>query len=139
MLRVRDKPWWMRTWNRRATIAFFGTVYLPKGFRAAFEGTVAMEDVLDHEAIHVARQHAAGMWRWHARYVLSRRFRWQEERAAYHSTLRRRAARGEALGDAERERLAAVLSGWQYLRMTDRATARAFIDAALAEVPAGPP
>jgi hypothetical protein len=138
-LRVRDKPWWMKVFNRRAVVAFFGTVYLPAGFRERYAGTPHYDDVLDHEAIHVARQHAAGMWRWHLRYVLSRRFRWEEEKAAYRSQLRRLRDRGEDLAEADRERLAADLSGGMYLFMTDRSTARAFVEEALGPAPVPPP
>ncbi len=137
-LRVREKPFWLKVFNRRAAVALLGTVYLPGGFRARHEGTARFDDVLDHESIHVARQHAAGMLRWHLLYALSRRFRWEEEKAAYRSELRRLRARGEDLAPEARERLAAELAGAKYLYMTDAATARAFIDEALRE-PAPPP
>ena len=134
-LRVRDKPFWMKVFNRRAVVALLGTVYLPTGFRERHEGTPRYADVLDHESIHIARQHAVGMVRWHLRYALSRRFRWEEEKSAYGSELRRVRARGEDLSEEERRSLAADLSGPKYLFMTDAATARAFIDEALRPPP----
>ena len=131
-MRVREKPWWLGLWNRSAPMALFGTVYLPKGLRERLSGTPRLDDILDHEAIHVARQHAHGMVRWHLRYVFDRRFRWREERAAYHSSLTRMRDRGDVLGDEQRDRLAAELASRKYLFMTSRAAARAFIDACLA-------
>jgi hypothetical protein len=130
-MRVCNKPWWLRLWNRDAPMAFWGTVYLPEGLGERLAGTEELADVLDHEAIHVARQHARGMARWHLRYALSRRFRWREEMAAYHSSLGRLRARGATLDAAARERLAAALAGPKYLFMTTRAEARAFLDGVL--------
>lgn len=128
---VRNKPWWMGVVNGEAPLALWGTIYLPKRLRERLAGTARLDDILDHEAIHVARQHARGMARWHLRYALSRRFRWREEMAAYHSSLGRLRARGETLGAAERVRLAAALAGPKYLFMTTKKEARAFVDACL--------
>jgi len=132
-MEIREKPLWMRLMNRDAAVAFFGNVYLPKGLKERLEreDPERLSDLVDHEMIHVARQHAAGMVRWHLGYVLSRRARWREERAAYHSTLRRLRARGRDLAGDQRERLARELSGVRYLFMTSREEARAFIDRVL--------
>lgn len=130
-MRIREKPWWLRLFNADAPIAFFGTVYLPPRLQKRLAGSPRLEEILDHEAIHVARQHARGMLRWHLRYALDRRFRWREEKAAYHSSLRLLRARGGTLPPAERERLARVLAGPKYLFMTTRREARAFIDECL--------
>jgi hypothetical protein len=127
-MQVREKPWWLRLMNAQAPIAFWGTVYLPPKFRERLAGTSRLDDVIDHESIHVARQHARGMARWHLLYALSPRFRWREEQAAYHSSLRRLRARGETLAPEARDRLARELSGAKYLFMTTRREARAFID-----------
>jgi hypothetical protein len=120
----------MRIFNRGAVVAFFGNVYFPPGLRERLEreDPARLADILDHEAIHVARQHAAGMVSWHLRYALRPSFRWLEEAAAYHSTFARMRARGEVPDAAERERIARELSGAKYLFMTSRAAARAFVD-----------
>ncbi len=133
-MEIRTKPLWLRLFNRRQVLAFFGKVYFPPGLREQLERDAPerLADILDHESIHVARQHARGMVPWHLLYVLSRSFRWQEERAAYHSSLRRARTRGAAPDEAERERLAAALSGATYLFMTSKGEARAFIDRTLA-------
>ena len=130
---VRTKPLWLRLFNASAPIAFFGTVYLPPGLRERLEreDPERLQDILDHEAIHVARQRGRGMLAWHWRYALLRSFRWREEMAAYHSSLSRLRARGLTLGAAERDGLARALSGWKYLFMTTRARARRFVDRCL--------
>jgi hypothetical protein len=134
-LSIRTKPLWMRLFNRGAVIAFFGRVYFPPGLRERLEreDPERLADILDHESIHVGRQHALGIVRWHLDYVLSRRFRWQEEQAAYHSGLSRLRSRGGTLSEAERDRLADRLSGPMYLYMTSRKEARGFIDWVLAK------
>lgn len=133
MVPVRTKPLWMRLWARSAVIAFWGAVYFPPGMRERLEreDPERLADILDHEMIHIARQWAWGRLPWHLSYALSRRFRWQEERAAYHSSLARLRARGATLSAEERERLAATLAGPTYLFMTTKARARAFIDRVL--------
>lgn len=141
-MEIRTKPLWMRIFSRRAVVAFFGRVYFPPGVRERLEreDPQRLADILDHEMIHVARQHARGMVRWHVLYALSRRFRWQEEMAAYHSSLKRAKARGAVPSEEDRERLAAALSGWKYLFMTTRERARRFIDRTIAqEPPPAPP
>lgn len=127
-VRIRHKPWWLRLWAPSAPIAFFGTIYIPREVRARLEGTPLFDDIVDHEMIHVARQHAKGMVRWHFRYLFDARFRWREEMAAYHSQLRRMRARGDTLSAERRDRLARELSGPKYLFMASRREARAFID-----------
>ena len=128
---VREKPLWLRLFNAQAPLALWGTVYLPPGLRESLAGRPELDDILDHEAIHVARQHAHGMAAWHAGYVFSRRFRWREEQAAYHSSLGRLRVRGEPMSEAARDDLAARLSGRMYLFMTSKRDARAFIDRCL--------
>jgi len=132
-MQVRTKPLWMRLWNRSAVIAFWGAVYFPPGLRERLERDEPerLRDLLDHEMIHVARQHGRGMAAWHVGYALSRAFRWREEMAAYHSSLGRLRARGETLDAAARERLAGELSGGKYLFMTSRERARRFVDRCL--------
>jgi hypothetical protein len=135
---IRVKPLWMRLVNREAVVAFLGRAYFPPGMheRLAKEDPERLADILDHEMIHVARQRGRGMIAWHVLYALSRDFRWQEEMAAYHSSLRRLRARGADLDEAARERLARDLSGWKYLFMTSRERARRFVDRVLDEAPA---
>jgi hypothetical protein len=129
-MQVRVKPLWMRIFNRSATIAFWGNVYLPPGERERLErdDPERLADILDHEMIHVARQHAFGVARWHLKYLVSRKFRWHEEMAAYHSSLRRVRARGRTLAPEERALLAKRLAGPGYVFMTSEAAARRFID-----------
>ena len=131
-LEVRDTPWWFPFPH---PFAPFGRIYLPKKLRERLLRTAPeqLADIIEHEMIHVARQHARGMLRWHLLYALSKRFRWNEEKAAYHASLRRRLARGDRPSDRELDRMAATLSGRLYLWMTDLVTARAFLDAVIAE------
>jgi hypothetical protein len=125
-------PWWW-PFTRSAPMAVWGRVWLPRGLRERLSRTdpERLGDIIEHETIHVARQHARGMALWHLRYVLSRRFRWDEEKAAYHASLTRLRQRGGTLAPHERAMLARLLAGPRYGFMTRRPAARAFIDAVL--------
>lgn len=133
---IRDWPRWFPF---PRPMALYGRILLPRGLRARLEqeDPEALLDILDHEMMHVARQHARGMLRWHLLYVLSKRFRWNEEKAAYASCLGRRVARGDVPTPEERERLSQILSGRPYVYMTDGPTARSFICAVIRDAQAG--
>ena len=131
--RIRDRPrWWPVPAN--TSMAVFGRIYIPRRLREELERTdpELLADIVEHETIHVARQHARGMLRWHLMYVFSRRFRWEEEKAAYYASLTRLRSRGGDLSEVERAALARRLSRWPYGFMTSAESARAFIDAVLA-------
>jgi hypothetical protein len=130
---IRDTPFWNPV---KVPMALFGTVHIPRAIRERLEASdpERLKDLVDHEMVHVARQHALGMLGWHLRYALSPRFRWNEEKAAYWTSIRRRLLRGDRLGPVERDRFAAVLAGRAYFWMCSKPEARAFLDAVIESV-----
>lgn len=82
---VKEKPFWLKLWNRDAIITFFGTIYVEKERvrDLRFPTRPLDESLIVHETFHAWRQKEVGMWVWHWRYLTSREFRWKEERTAY--------------------------------------------------------
>lgn len=71
----RDVRLWEMFFLRRRFILLGGVLLAPKG---------GMLDCLRvHEGAHRQRQHCVGIWKWYLLYIISRRFRMQEECFAY--------------------------------------------------------
>ncbi len=87
----------------------------------------------EHARIGCARQWARGRLRWHLGYLFSKRFRWEEEKAAWWAWIAWRVRRGRPPEPAAREALVRLLAGPSYGYMTDRREAARFVAAALAQ------
>ncbi|HSI21355.1 MAG TPA: hypothetical protein VLA04_06755 [Verrucomicrobiae bacterium] len=123
---IRQKPWWMYCipWLMGNTcVALYPHFYVSKRIykdltsKSPSPKSVA---VALHELEHLKRAHTFGVFKYYALYLLSRRFRFEEEMACKAIEIRYLRERGETL---DLERVSRILSGWAYLWCTSYAEA----------------
>lgn len=116
--------------------AIWGRVLVPRqplGNRAGSE-SARYGDLLWQEQNRMARQRARGLFAWHLRWLLSRRFRWGEEKACVYAVLRKRLQEARTPSEAEFDGWADRLGADGVFGLTDRHTARRFLEAAIREL-----
>ncbi|RME76735.1 MAG: hypothetical protein D6776_00780 [Planctomycetota bacterium] len=81
-------------WGRGGLLVLWGRVWIA---RAAGPDTPGeqLDDLVAWVCIRCARQFARRLWRWHLWALVSRRFRWEEDKAAWMAWLQARARRGD--------------------------------------------
>ena len=81
---IMERPEWLKAPDG-FLLAMWGTIWVPRGQLEMWEHptTAAQKALLEHERQHVQRQYEVGLFEYHMRYSNDRKFRWQEEKAAY--------------------------------------------------------
>ncbi len=119
--RIREKRFW--PWEfipfipRDTAQAIYPYIYLPpKTYKELLDGkgTPRLQAVLVHEQTHLDRQEVTGPLLWVVRYLLDKRFRYEEELIAIREQMAVLAAANEELDISA---FAQKLSGYIYLRM----------------------
>lgn len=115
-VKVKSKIWDLIPWvSNKTAQAIYPNIYLPK---FVYENLLSKSPevwhvaLLTHEQEHIKRQKKYGPLKWGLRYVLSPKFRYEEEIAADIPKLKYIKENG---GDPYIERRAKHLSGWNYL------------------------
>lgn len=111
----------LKTWlqdvilGKHMALAWYPNVYLPKDEYDELmfdeEPRIEYQALLVHEAVHLERQAAVGVWFWFLKYIVFPSFRYQEELIAITEQWQALAALG---GDAPVIEVAYLLSGKQY-------------------------
>lgn len=117
-LRKKDRfPWTLVPWISFNTITAIGDfVYVPPKFLDELLNHPNPHHIaiLHHEFVHIERQKDAGLFKWLALYLLSNKFRIEEELAADKARLEYLAKNNESFDIEQR---AKQLSSWLYLHV----------------------
>jgi hypothetical protein len=73
--RLRGDP----LFSLRTYVSFYPDIYVPNDVYSPFDDW----QILDHELVHWERQRDRGVWSWVLRYLVSWKFREQEEKPAF--------------------------------------------------------
>ena len=117
-LRRKDGfPWTAVPWIGYNTITAIGSyVYVPPQLYdellSSSPASTHYMAILKHEFVHINRQKDAGLFKWIALYLLSHKFRIEEELIADQARLEHLAQNGETFDIEQRAR---QLSSWLYL------------------------
>lgn len=111
-------------------VACWGTIWAPR--RARGDGLLAAADE-ERARVALARQWGRGRLAWHLRYLLSRRFRWDEERAGWLAAIERRLLGGGEVGPEQMDRIARRIADRLFFGVADLAEARRFVARAVRE------
>jgi hypothetical protein len=109
--------WWRLTPKCSQTAqALYPNIYLPREIYQDYSGSQPKPwtvSVVEHEATHLERQEKLGIWKWYVMYLLSPKFRINEE---LESIKKQMSILKKFGGNYPVEHGAKVLSGWMYLK-----------------------